>query len=259
MKQRFDASGKVALVTGASGGIGRATATLLASAGASVMLVDLDESKLEPLVEEIRSSGVSSDRVASIAADVSNSNAVEAYIRQTVDRFGSLDILVNNAGIEGYAGWFEKCPEDAFDAVVAVNIKGVWLNMKHAINAMKAGGRGGAIVNLASGAAIVGAAGLAPYSASKHAVAGLTKTAAIELARHGIRVNAVCPGPIETRMMTSIERQLEAKRSDVSRDIPAGRYGKPEEVAAAIAYLACDEAAYVTGALLSIDGGSTAR
>lgn len=255
---RFE--GKVAIVTGAAGGIGRAAAIRFASEGASVVLVDRDDGQLGETVDAI---GPASGGTHSVTADVTRSDEVARYVEAATSTFGGVDILFNNAGIEGVVAPLEQYPEEVFDQVLAVNLKGVWLGMRHVAEAMRLRG-GGAIVNTASVAGLSGTPMLIAYGASKHAVVGMTKTAALELAPAGIRVNAVCPSPIETRMMRSIEAGIspddpEAIKKTVTEGLPLGRYGEPVEVAALVAFLASDEAAYITGGIYPIDGGHQAR
>ena len=254
--RRFDQ--RVAIITGAAGGIGRAAAHRFADEGASVVCVDHDLAGAEETVAEL-----SDGSAIAVQANVSDPAAVAAYVNAAVDRFGGIDILFNNAGIEGAVAPLESYPDDTFDQVLAVNVRGVWLGMKHSADAMRRRG-GGAIINTASVAGLGGTPNLVAYGASKHAVVGMTKTAAIELAPAGIRVNAVCPSPIETRMMRSIEAGIapddpEAAHKRLAENIPLGRYGEPEEVAALVAFLASDDAAYITGGIYPIDGGRTAR
>ena len=252
-------TGRVAIVTGAAGGIGLAACARFASEGASVVAVDLASADLGAAVAAIEGAG---GTALAVPADVTNSAQVAGYVDAAREAFGRVDVLFNNAGIEGTYAPMIEYPEESFDQVIAVNVRGVWLGIKHAAPAMIAGG-GGAIVNTASVAGLFGSRGISPYSASKHAVAGLTKSAALELATSGVRVNAVCPAPIETRMMRSLEAYIGGDDADDIRKrfaerLPVQRYGEPHEVAALVAFLASDEASYITGSLYPIDGGFTA-
>ena len=200
-----------------------------------------------------------SKRIIGIEADVSKDADVKNYVNETMAVFGRIDTLFNNAGIEGSISSLENYEEEIFDRVVQVNIKGVWLGMRYCADAMRQSG-GGSIINTASAAGLKATPSLIAYGASKHAVIGMTKSASIELAPAGIRVNAVCPGVINTRMMRSIEEQTipdnpEEYVKAVSEKTPLGRYGEPEEVAGLVAFLASDEATYITGSSYVIDGG----
>jgi len=257
MAERF--AGKVVIVTGGGGDIGLATARRFGSEGASVALVGLEDDQLRRGAEALRAEGYP---VQAIGADVTRAADVESYVAQTVAAYGRLDVLVNNAGIEGAVAPVTEYPEEAFDRVIAVNVRGVFLGLKYAGRQIAADG-GGAIVNMASVAGLVGTAGLVAYGASKHAVVGMTKTAAVELAPAGVRVNAVCPGPIEGRMMSSIEEQAAPDAADrvhagYAEQIPMRRYGRPEEVAALCAFLCSADAAYLNGAAYLVDGGMLA-
>ena len=198
-------------------------------------------------------------RIIGIEADVSKDADVKNYVNETMSVYGRIDTLFNNAGIEGSISSLENYEEEIFDRVVQVNIKGVWLGMRYCADAMRQSG-GGSIINTASAAGLMATPSLIAYGASKHAVIGMTKSASIELAPAGIRVNAVCPGVINTRMMRSIEEQTipdnpEEYIKAVSEKTPLGRYGEPEEVAGLVAFLASDEATYITGSSYVIDGG----
>ena len=258
MERRFE--GKVAVVTGAAGGIGSATAARFASEGAAVVLVDLPGAGLSDVERRLTEAGV---ETLAAAADVTDSAQVQGYVDAALERFGRIDCFHNNAGIEGVVSPLLDYPEDVYERVMAVNAKGVWLGLKHVGAAMRNTG-GGAIVSTASGAGLGAVPALSPYCASKHAVIGLTKTAAVEFAEHGIRVNAVAPGPIETRMIESLERQRypddpERGRAERRERIPMRRLGEAQEVAALVAYLCSDDASYVSGSIVSVDGGSRAR
>ena len=257
MSERF--ADRVVIVTGGAGDIGLATARRFAEEGAAVALVGLDDEHLRRAEAAL---GADHDRVVAIGADVTSAADVERYVAETVSAFGRLDVLINNAGIEGAMAPVTEYPDDVFDQVIAVNLRGVYLGLKYAARQIARDG-GGAIVNMASVAGTTGTPGLIAYGASKHAVLGMTKTAAVELAPAGIRVNAVCPGPIEGRMMDSIGEQAapgaaEQVREGYAAQIPLGRYGRPEEVAALCAFLASDDAAYLNGGAYLVDGGMVA-
>ena len=258
MEQRF--AGKVIIITGAAGGIGRATAVRFAQEGASVVAVDLPGTGLDETISLVEAAG--SNGLAA-PADVSKSADVERYVNAAVSRFGGVDFFFNNAGIEGFVGPTTQYPEDMFDKVIAVNLKGVFLGIKYVVPAMLQRG-GGAIVNTASVAGLSGTPSIFAYGASKHAVVGMTKSAALEFGHSGIRTNAICPSPIETRMMRALERGInpdepEQVHQSMAAGNPMGRYGEPEEVAAFVAFLCSDDASYLNGGIFPIDGGRMAR
>ena len=252
---------KTAIVTGAGGGIGRAVCLRLAADWAAVVATDLAGAGVDETAAQVRGAG---GRCEVLEADVTLAADWDATLQRAVDAFGGVDVLVNNAGIEGAVTPMVDYPEALFDRVLAVNVKGVWLGMRTVAPAMVARG-GGAIVNLSSVAGLGGASNLSAYSASKHAVLGLTRSAALELAAQGIRVNAVCPSPIETRMMRALEEGLGGPegaamvQQAVASQIPLGRYGTPDEVAALITFLASDDARFLSGAAIPIDGAMKAR
>ena len=258
MADRF--TGKTVIVTGAAGGIGLATVERLASEGAQIVAVDLKQSPLDEALARAKGAGV---EAIAVGADVSDAADVQRYIGEAVSRFGGVDALFNNAGIEGAVAPLEEYPDDVFEKVLSVNVMGVFLGMKHVVSALRARG-GGAIVNTSSVAGLTGNSTLAGYVASKHAVIGLTRCGAQAYAAEGIRVNAVCPSPIDTRMMQALEEGL-SEVMDVPMDIkdmmkasiPAGRYGTPDEVAALVAFLCSDESKFMNGGVYTIDGGMT--
>ena len=243
--------GKVALVTGGTSGIGRDTAVLFAKAGAKVVVAGRREREGEEPVELVRAAG--GDGLF-VKTDVSKATEVDALVRETVERFGRLDVAFNNAGIEGVFAPIIRQSEEDWDRTIAINLKGVWLCLKYEIRQMLKQGGGGAIVNMASIIGLVGSAGVAAYSASKHGVIGLTKTAALENAKSGIRINAVCPGFTETPMADRTLR-APAVRQYVLSCHPIGRLGKPAEIAEAVVWMCSDRASFMTGQSLVLDGG----
>ncbi|WP_263142793.1 SDR family oxidoreductase [Pseudomonas sp. RIT-PI-AD] len=247
-------SGRVALVTGAAAGIGRATALAFADEGLQVVVADLDETGGEATVRAIRENG---GEASFVRCDVTRDADVAHLLATTLDTYGRLDYAFNNAGIEIERHKLAEGSEAEFDAIMGVNVKGVWLCMKHQIPALLAQG-GGAIVNTASVAGLGAAPKMSIYSASKHAVVGLTKSAAIEYAKKGIRVNAVCPAVIDTDMFRRAHEADPRKADFAAAMHPVGRIGKVEEIAAAVLYLCCDAAAFTTGHTLAVDGGATA-
>ena len=243
---------RVALVTGAGSGIGRATSLVFAREGAKVMAVDLMEGPMLETVGLIIGGG---GEASGMTADVSKADEVQRMVSETVSRFGRIDAAFNNAGIHtGTRIPFHEYPEDEWDRVIGVNLKGVWLCIKYELPQMLAQG-GGAIVNTSSVAGLVASSGTSAYTASKHGVAGLTKSAAMDYARQGIRVNAVAPGVIMTPMMDLIMESNNTPQEELHNDQPIGRMGKPEEIAEVVVWLCTDAASYVTGHVLPIDGG----
>jgi NAD(P)-dependent dehydrogenase (short-subunit alcohol dehydrogenase family) len=243
--------GKVGLVTGGTSGIGRETAVLFAKAGAKVVITGRREVQGNETIEMVRAAG---GDALFVKSDVSKAAEVETLIQKVVERFGRLDIAFNNAGIEGVQAPIVRQSEEDWDRTIAINLKGVWLCLKYEIRQMLRQGGGGAIVNMASTIGLIGTAGVAAYSASKHGVIGLTKTAALENAKSGIRINAVCPGFTETPMADRIFR-APAVRKYVVDCHPIGRFGRPAEIAEAVVWMCSDRASFMTGQSLVLDGG----
>jgi NAD(P)-dependent dehydrogenase (short-subunit alcohol dehydrogenase family) len=242
---------KVALVTGGSFGIGKAAAIAFAKRGANVVIVDWIEDTDQLAIKQIKEEGVKS---IFIKCDVSKHADIKNMIDKTISTFGRLDFAFNNAGIEGEMKQTQDCSEENWDKTLNVNLKGIWLCMKYEIPQLLKNGKG-AIVNCASVAGLIGFPGLPAYVASKHAVIGLTKTAALENAKTGIRINAVCPGVIKTAMidrLTGNKKEVEKQYEDME---PIGRMGYPEEVAEVVMWLCSDAASFVTGVSMPVDGG----
>jgi NAD(P)-dependent dehydrogenase (short-subunit alcohol dehydrogenase family) len=255
----MDFTGKVALVTGGGNGIGRATSVAFARLGAKVVVVDRDGAGAQATAGIIRQNG--GDAVA-VTADVTKSADVKAYVTAAIDNYGRIDCFFNNAGIEGKLAPTAEYDEGMFDAVIGVNVKGVFLGLRHVLPEMIRQG-GGAVVNTASVAGLTATPGMPAYVASKHAVIGLTKTAAGEVARQGIRVNAVCPGPVDTRMIHALEEQISpdnpaAVGERYQAAIPSGRYTTVDEIANMVLFLCSDLASNTTGGQFVVDGGRTA-
>ena len=251
MNLRFD--DKVVLVTGGGGGIGRASALAFARAGAQLAVTDRDAQAGEETVRQVQALGA---QAVFIQADVTQATQVQAMVAQVVAHFGRLDCAFNNAGIEEEHMRLAECEESIFDRIMAVNVKGVWLCMKYQLAHMAQHG-GGSIVNTASVAGLIGAPKMAAYSASKHAVIGLTKSAAVEYGRKKIRVNAVCPAVINTEMFVRAVQADPKIGPAVTQAHPVGRIGEANEVAAAVLWLSSDAASFVTGLAHTVDGGLT--
>ena len=246
---------KVALVTGAGSGIGRAAARIFAREGAKVAAADVNQVSAEETVGLIRAAG---GEAFGLQADVSKAAEVEAMVAAVVETYGRLDCAFNNAGIEGALASTTDYTEADWAPVIAVNLTGVWLCMKYEIPCMLETG-GGAIVNTSSAAGLLGAPRMPAYVASKHGVVGLTKTAALEYAKSGVRVNAVCPGVIDTSMVGRLKERRPRMFEKIVRGEPIGRIGRPEEIAETAVWLCSDAASFVTGHAMSVDGGIVAQ
>jgi len=249
---------KIALITGAASGIGLAAARLFLEEGASLVLVDRNDVALSKATAELGAP----DRVMGVAGDVSVEDDVRRYVDATVQRFGRIDVFFNNAGIEGKIAPLIDQDVADFDKVIAVNLRGVFLGLKYVLKVMVAQGSG-SVINTSSVAGLRGFANLSPYVASKHAEIGLTRSAAVEVAAAGVRVNSIHPSPIETPMMRSIEDALgpdhpEAVKAQFVAGIPLGRYGEPVDVARLALFLASDDASFITGGQYTVDGGMVA-
>lgn len=248
-------SKKVALITGAGNGIGKAAALAFAKEGARIVAVDLDGEAARSTAEEILKTG---GTAISLSADVSVPAAVKGYVKTTLEKFGRIDCFFNNAGIEGQVALIADTDEAMFDRIMDINLKGVFLGLKYVIPVMTAQ-NSGAIVNTSSISGIAGSVGLCAYSASKHGVISLTKTAASEVGRQGVRVNAICPGPTDTRMIRSLADQRSGGAADATATYselsPIGRFASPSEIADFVVYLCSDKATYLTGSHHMVDGG----
>jgi len=253
MNVTYDYTGAVALVTGAASGMGRATARAFAEAGAAVTLADVDLEAVQAFAAELEGEGY---RVLPVGCDVADEAQVQAMVEQTVATFGRLDVAYNNAGVQAPPVELADQPAEAYDRVLDINLRGVWACMKHELIQMRKQGSG-AIVNCSSVGGLVGNPMLAAYHASKHGVIGLTKSAALETAGQGIRVNAVCPGTIDTPMVAAMkDERPEAMEGFIAKQ-PIGRLGQSEEIAAAVLWLCSPGASFVVGQALAVDGGYT--
>jgi NAD(P)-dependent dehydrogenase (short-subunit alcohol dehydrogenase family) len=258
MADRIRLDGRVAVVTGAAGVIGSATIRLLAERGARIVAVDRREADLKTAIGQLPASA----QALAVEADVTREDEVAEYVRAAVDKFGTIDVFYNNAGIEGDIKPITEYSLESFRRVLDVNVVGVFLGMKHVLPVMLKQNKG-SIINTASIAGLLGSPQIAVYSASKHAVIGLTKTASWECTGTGVRVNCVCPGLIDSRMLSTIIQGRSSGNAPPPQDklverIPARRLGQASEVASIVAFLASDEASYVTGSHYTVDGGRTA-
>lgn len=248
---------KVAIITGAAGGIGIAAAELFLKEGAKVALVDLSEDALNEAVESLNNP----DNILAITADVTKEADVKNYVAKTKDTFGRVDILFNNAGITGKPTDLMDIKLEDFENVLAINTTGVFLGLKHVLPLMTKQGSG-SVINTSSVDGLRGSPGLSPYSASKHAVVGLTKTAALEVAEHGVRVNSIHPSPVDTTMMEGVEAGQEdaaGARKNFEATIPLGRYADAEHIAQLVLFLASDDSEFITGSQYRVDGGMGAQ
>jgi NAD(P)-dependent dehydrogenase (short-subunit alcohol dehydrogenase family) len=257
MPDNIRLDGKIAVITGAAGVIGSATTRLLAERGARIVAVDRNEQDLKAAIRDLPASA----QALAVTADVTREDEVADYVRATVDKFGTIDVFYNNAGVEGDIAPITKYSLETFRRVLDVNVVGVFLGMKHVLPVMLKQNKG-SIINTASIAGLIGSPDIAVYSASKHAVIGLTKSAAQECSATGVRVNCVCPGLIDSRMLSSIIEGRNPGNAPVPNDriverIPARRLGRASEVASIVAFLASDEASYVSGSAYTVDGGRT--
>ena len=250
----YDFSGQTAFVTGAGSGMGFATARAFAESGAAVALADLAGEALDAAEHELRDAG---HRVLAVSCDVSDEDQVTTAVRRTVETFGGLDLAYNNAGIQSPVTDAADETAEVFDRVNGVNLRGIWASMKHELGQMRRQGSG-AIVNCSSLGGLVGLPGRAAYHASKHGVIGLTRSAAVEYAPRGIRINAICPGTIETPMVTRMIDSGDLDRAQAEANQPINRLGTAEEMAAAVLWLCSPGAAFVVGVALPVDGGYTA-
>lgn len=252
--QQGELHGKVALITGGTTGIGRDTAVLFAKQGAQVVITGRREAEGNETIRRVKAVG---GEGIFVKGDVAKAADVESFVHETVEKYGRLDVAFNNAGIEGRWQPLFDWTEEEFDQLIDINVKGVWLSLKYEIPQMLKQGGGGAIVNMSSVAGLMGAAGASAYIASKHAVIGLTRTAALECAKAGIRVNAVCPAVIETAMAERAFADPEVSKWVLAQH-PLGRFGKPMEIAEAVLWMCSEKSSFMTGHYIVLDGGMLA-
>ena len=255
MHNPLDFSGKVALITGGAAGMGLATARMFADAGASVVLADFKEHAVQAAAQSLVANG---HKAIAIRCDVSDEAQVAAMVKRTVAEFGRLDAAFNNAAVMAHKAPIADSTYEEWDRVIGINLRGVWSCMKHELRQMEHQGSG-AIVNNASVGALTGNPGIASYIASKHGVVGLTRTAALEYIKHGIRVNAVNPGLIDTQIARDVVQGDEQAYAEIAADVPIGRAGRPEEIASTVLWLCSPAASYVVGHALTVDGGMTVQ
>lgn len=253
MNNPLDFSGKVALVTGAAAGMGLATARAFAKAGAAVVLADVNEDAVKTEARKLADAG---HKVLAVRCDVSDDAQAAAMVDRAVAEFGRLDAAFNNAGVMARIAPVADSSREDWDRVIGINLRGVWSCMKHELRQMERQGSG-AIVNNASVGALTGNPGIASYIASKHGVVGLTRTAALEYVKRGVRVNAVNPGLIDTQIARDVVNGEEEAYAELAKQVPIGRAGKPEEIASAVLWLCSPGASYVVGQAITVDGGLT--
>ena len=253
MNNPLDFSGKVGLITGAASGMGLATAQAFAAAGAAVVLVDFKEDAVKAAAQKLIAAG---HKALAVPCDVSDDAQVAAMVDRTVADFGRLDAAFNNAGVMALIAPIADSSREDWDRVIGINLRGVWSCMKHELRQMERQGSG-AIVNNASVGALTGNPGIGSYIASKHGVVGLTRTAALEYIKHGIRVNAVNPGLIDTQIARDVVNGDEQAYAEIAKHVPIGRAGRPEEIASTVLWLCSPGASYVVGHALTVDGGMT--